>query len=297
VHCVLPPRSSIIEHNILEQSWRKCSPELKINHYIVPFGKTDESFKQKDATGTARETASLTITINHSWLYIKRNWVTPYRWTWCIVRRFTMGKYFRITGSWPCWPVLLGLRRGLGVFPGHFFWYTYEQKIYDYLIIYDLEMNYREYQIYSSQKFSSNHSRRSQTSSSMVVLRTGRADPAIEAMYCIWSGWVQIPDPTQTVPGIFCVASNQNHWHIRPPGTMKGSVVGLFTLQFKKPTVLSSYMYLMILMVSSQLPPLGRSTKWSISTQLHYMANSMPIVEVHEGTRMHIIMTSSPPFS
>jgi hypothetical protein len=33
----------------------------------------------KDATGTVGETASLTITINHGWLYIKRNWVTTYR--------------------------------------------------------------------------------------------------------------------------------------------------------------------------------------------------------------------------
>jgi hypothetical protein len=46
VHCVLPPCSSVIECDILKQSWRKCSPELKINHYIVPFRRTDESFKQ-----------------------------------------------------------------------------------------------------------------------------------------------------------------------------------------------------------------------------------------------------------
>jgi hypothetical protein len=52
----------------------------------------------KDAAGTAWETASPTITINHGRLYVKRNWVTPYRWT-CIVRWFTMGKYFRITAG------------------------------------------------------------------------------------------------------------------------------------------------------------------------------------------------------
>jgi hypothetical protein len=69
----------------------------------------------KDAAGTAQETASLTVTINHSWLYIKRNWVTPYHWT-CIVKWFTMGKYFRITRSWPCRPVRL-----VAFLPGRFF--------------------------------------------------------------------------------------------------------------------------------------------------------------------------------
>jgi hypothetical protein len=87
-------------------------PEIKINHYIVPFGRTDESFKLDGPT-----------------------WLT--------------------------------------FVPGRFFRHTYEQKMCDYLI--DLEMNYREYQIYSSQKFPPNHSWRSQTSSSMVVSQTGPA--------------------------------------------------------------------------------------------------------------------------
>jgi hypothetical protein len=149
------------------QSWRKCSPELKINHYIVPFGRTGESFKQRsrqDCVGNCfdydndkprpavhnRETGSHPI----------------YCWTWCFVRWFTMGKYFRITGSWPCWLVWLGLRRGLEFLLTH--WRT--EIVWLFNISY-LAMNYWEYKIYSSQKFSSNHSQRSQTSSSMIVLR------------------------------------------------------------------------------------------------------------------------------
>jgi hypothetical protein len=79
----------------------------------------------------------------------------------------------------------------------HFFWHTYKQKMCDYLIY--LQMNYREYQIYSSQKVSSNHSRRSQTSSSMVVLRIcERVERALPCMQ--WIGHVSIlPAPATAV--------------------------------------------------------------------------------------------------
>jgi hypothetical protein len=77
------------------------------------------SNKDASGPGTARETASHTITINHGRLYTNRNWVTPYRWT-CVVRWFTMGKYFRITAG-PTW---------LAFLTGHFFLiHLHKQKI------------------------------------------------------------------------------------------------------------------------------------------------------------------------
>jgi hypothetical protein len=121
--------------------------------------------------GTVLETASLTITMNHSRLYIKRNWVTPYRWTWCVVRQFTMGEIFpnhgvltMLTMTWLALGACVSSRA---------FLLTHLQTVNVWLFNIYLEMNW-EYKIYSSQKFSSNHSRCSQTSSSMVVLRTGR---------------------------------------------------------------------------------------------------------------------------
>jgi hypothetical protein len=125
VHRVLPPRSSVIERNILKQSWRKCLPELKINHYIVPFGSTDES---RDCTGNCfaynndkpapavhKEKLGRPIAEHDAlwgdsrWGNISESWV------------LTM-----LTMTW--------LAPGLAFLPGRFFWHTYEQKMCNYLI-------------------------------------------------------------------------------------------------------------------------------------------------------------------
>jgi hypothetical protein len=73
----------------------------------------------------------------------------------------------------------LGLRRGLRFFPGiSSDTLTNRKWLCDYLIY--LEMNYREYQIYSSQTFSSNQSAFANLkfNGCFANLQTGRASPA-----------------------------------------------------------------------------------------------------------------------
>jgi hypothetical protein len=154
-HCVLPPRSSVIERNILKHSWRKCLPKLKINHYIVPFGRKDESVKQRhhpDCAGNcfAYDNDKTRPAVHKE----KLGHALSLNMMRCEM--IHDGEIFPNHWSWSCWPVRLGLRMGLAFLPVRFFWHTYEPKMCDYLIY--LLMNYREYQIHSLQKFSSNQS-------------------------------------------------------------------------------------------------------------------------------------------
>jgi hypothetical protein len=141
------PRSWVIEHNILKQSWWKWSPELKIKHYIVPFERTDWwELQAKTPPGLCGKLLRFTITIVWPRLAAHKEKLGHALSLNMRCEVIHDGEIFPNHGILTM-PARLGLRRSLAFLL--ICLQTENVRLFNYL-----EMNFREYQIYSS----SNHS-------------------------------------------------------------------------------------------------------------------------------------------
>jgi hypothetical protein len=140
--------------------------ELNINHYIVPVGRTGE-LQAKTRRRFCAGNCFAMIMILWPWLAVHKENLGHALSLNMRCEAIHDGEIFPNHGvlTMPAGPTWLAF------LPRHFFWYTYYIQTENVWLFNYLEINFREYQIYSSQKCSSNHSQRSQTSSSMVVLR------------------------------------------------------------------------------------------------------------------------------